>query len=83
VRIKLPARSVDARIPTQIDIRFGDLAYPEPELASFPVLLPMEGPLIGLKAEDSPSRDSGDRIREQMIESGRVCSTWSKNRIEA
>ena len=30
----------------QIDIGFGDAVYPEPELASFPVLLPMEAPLI-------------------------------------
>jgi hypothetical protein len=30
----------------QIDIGFGDAIYPEPELVSFPVLLPMEAPLI-------------------------------------
>ena len=30
----------------QIDIGFGDAVYPEPEFASFPVLLPMEAPLI-------------------------------------
>jgi Nucleotidyl transferase AbiEii toxin, Type IV TA system len=30
----------------QIDIGFGDAAYPEPELASFPVRLPMEAPVI-------------------------------------
>jgi hypothetical protein len=30
----------------QIDIGFGDAVYPEPELASFPVLLQMEAPLI-------------------------------------
>ena len=30
----------------QIDIGFGDAVYPEPELASFPVLLPMDAPLI-------------------------------------
>ena len=30
----------------QIDIGFGDAVYPEPELASFPVLLPMEAPFI-------------------------------------
>ena len=30
----------------QIDIGFGDAIYPEPELASFPVLLPMEAPVI-------------------------------------
>jgi hypothetical protein len=30
----------------QIDIGFGDAVYPELELASFPVLLPIEAPLI-------------------------------------
>src|ERR1700731_5207473 len=30
----------------QIDIGSGDAVYPEPELASFPVLLHMEAPLI-------------------------------------
>jgi predicted nucleotidyltransferase component of viral defense system len=46
VRIKLLAELAGARIPMQIDIGFGDAVYPEPELASFPVLLPMEPPLI-------------------------------------
>ncbi len=46
VRIKLLADLAGARIPMQIDIGFGDALYPEPELASFPVLLPMEAPLI-------------------------------------
>jgi len=46
VRIKLQAKLAGARIPMQIDIGFGDAVYPEPELASFPVLLPMEAPLI-------------------------------------
>ena len=46
VRIKLLADLDGARIPMQIDIGFGDAVYPEPELASFPVLLPMEAPLI-------------------------------------
>jgi len=46
VRIKLFAELAGARIPMQIDIGFGDAVYPEPELASFPVLLPMEAPLI-------------------------------------
>ena len=30
----------------QVDIGFGDAVYPEPEFASFPVLLPMDAPLI-------------------------------------
>jgi len=46
VRTKLLAELAGARIPMQIDIGFGDAVYPEPELASFPVLLPMEAPLI-------------------------------------
>ncbi len=46
VRIKLLADLAGARIPMQIDIGFGDAVYPEPELASFPVLLPMEAPFI-------------------------------------
>lgn len=46
VRIKLLAELAGARIPLQIDIGFGDAVYPEPKLASFPVLLPMEEPLI-------------------------------------
>ena len=46
VRIKILADLAEARIPMQIDIGFGDAVYPEPELASFPVLLFMEAPLI-------------------------------------
>lgn len=46
VRIKFQAELAGARIPMQIDIGFGDAVYPEPELASFPVLLPMEAPVI-------------------------------------
>ena len=46
VRVKLLAELAGARIPMQIDIGFGDAVYPEPELASFPVLLPMGAPFI-------------------------------------
>lgn len=46
VRIRFQAELAGARIPMQVDIGFGDAVYPEPELASFPVLLPMEAPLI-------------------------------------
>jgi hypothetical protein len=46
VRIKLQAELAGARMPMQIDIGFGDAVYPEPELVSFPVLLPMGAPLI-------------------------------------
>jgi predicted nucleotidyltransferase component of viral defense system len=46
VRVKFHAALAGARIPMQVDIGFGDAVYPEPELASFPVLLPMEPPVI-------------------------------------
>lgn len=46
VRVKLLAELAGARIPMQIDIGFGDAVYPETELVSFPVLLPMEAPFI-------------------------------------
>lgn len=46
VRVKFHADLAGARIPMQVDIGFGDAVYPEPEFASFPVLLPMEAPLI-------------------------------------
>ena len=46
VRIKLRAELAGAQIPMRIDIGFGDAIYPEPELASFPVLLHMEAPLV-------------------------------------
>jgi len=46
VSVKFHAVLAGARIPMQVDIGFGDAVYPEPEFASFPVLLPMEAPLI-------------------------------------
>jgi nucleotidyltransferase AbiEii toxin of type IV toxin-antitoxin system len=46
IRVKFQAELAGARIPMQVDIGFGDAVYPEPELASFPVLLPMEAPII-------------------------------------
>ena len=46
VRVKFHAQLDGARIPMQVDFGFGDAVYPEPELASFPVLLSMEAPLI-------------------------------------
>lgn len=46
VRVKFRAELAGAHIPMQVDIGFGDAVYPEPELASFPVLLPMDAPLI-------------------------------------
>ena len=46
VRVKFHAALAGARIPMQVDIGFGDAVYPEPEFPSFPVLLPMEPPVI-------------------------------------
>jgi predicted nucleotidyltransferase component of viral defense system len=46
VRIKLRALLAGARIPLQVDIGFGDAVFPEPELATFPVLLSMSAPII-------------------------------------
>jgi predicted nucleotidyltransferase component of viral defense system len=46
VRVRFNAHLAGARIPMQVDIGFGDAVYPEPELASFPVLLSMDAPLI-------------------------------------
>jgi predicted nucleotidyltransferase component of viral defense system len=46
VRVKFHAVLAGARIPMQVDIGFGDAVYPEPEFAPFPVLLPMEPPVI-------------------------------------
>jgi predicted nucleotidyltransferase component of viral defense system len=46
VRVTFRADLAGARIPMQVDIGFGDAVYPEPEFALFPVLLPMDAPLI-------------------------------------
>lgn len=46
VRVTFHALLAGARIPMQVDIGFGDAVYPGPEFASFPVLLPMEPPVI-------------------------------------
>lgn len=46
VRVKFHAALAGARIPMQVDIGFGDAVYPEPEFAPFPVLLPLEPPVI-------------------------------------
>jgi hypothetical protein len=46
VRVTFRADLAGARIPMQVDIGFGDAVYPEPEFAIFPVLLPMDAPLI-------------------------------------
>ena len=46
VRVRFNAHLAGARIPMQVDIGFGDAVFPEPELATFPVLLPMVAPQI-------------------------------------
>ena len=46
VRVKFHAVLAGARIQMQGDIGFGDAGYPEPKFAFFPVLLPMEPPII-------------------------------------
>lgn len=46
VRVQLRAELAGARIPVQIDIGFGDAVEPGGQLVHFPVLLPMERPLI-------------------------------------
>jgi predicted nucleotidyltransferase component of viral defense system len=46
VHIRFRAELAGAQIPLQVDIGFGDAVYPEPELATFPVLLPMSAPII-------------------------------------
>lgn len=46
VCVQLRAELAGARIPMQIDIGFGDAVEPGGQLVHFPVLLPMEAPLI-------------------------------------
>lgn len=46
VRVTFQGVLAGARIPMQVDIGFGDAVYPGPEFASFPVLLPMDPPVI-------------------------------------
>ncbi len=46
VHIRFRAELAGAEITLQVDIGFGDAVFPEPELATFPVLLPMSAPII-------------------------------------
>lgn len=46
VPIRSRAELAGAQITLQADIGFGDAVFPEPELAMFPVLLPMSAPII-------------------------------------
>lgn len=44
--MKVPASLDGARIPMQIDIGFGDAAEPAPQSLTFPVLLPLDAPIV-------------------------------------
>jgi hypothetical protein len=44
--VRFRAELAGAQITLQVDIGFGDAVFPEPELATFPVLLPMSAPII-------------------------------------
>ena len=46
VRVKVPANLAGARVQMQIDVGFGDAVDPEPQEASYPVLLPLEAPRL-------------------------------------
>ena len=46
VRVKVPASLDGARIPVQIDIGFGDIVEPAPQSLTFPVLLPLDAPVV-------------------------------------
>lgn len=46
VHISFGAELAGAQITLRVDIGFGDAVFPEPELATFPVLLPMSAPII-------------------------------------
>ena len=46
IQIRFRAELAGAQITLQVDIGFGDAVFPEPELATFPVLLPMSAPII-------------------------------------
>jgi hypothetical protein len=46
VRVKVPVSLGGARVQMQIDIGFGDLVHPTPKPLRFPVLLPLEAPMV-------------------------------------
>ena len=86
VRIKLNTHLAGARIPLQIDIGFGDAVYPEPELASFPVLLPMDAPLIRAYPREASIAEKLHAMVELDIRNSRmkdfydiwfIASTWT------
>lgn len=44
VRVKLTARLAGARIPIQVDVGFGDVLSPQPEVQDFPIILEFPAP---------------------------------------
>jgi predicted nucleotidyltransferase component of viral defense system len=72
VRIKINAHLAGARIPMQVDIGFGDAVYPEPELATFPVLLPMAAPQIRAYPRESAIAEKLHAMVELDIRNSRM-----------
>lgn len=86
VRVKFSAQLAGARIPMQVDIGFGDAVYPEPELATFPVLLPMAAPEIRAYPRESAIAEKLHAMVELDIRNSRMkdfydvwymAETWS------
>ena len=46
VRVRVPASLDGARVMVQIDVGFGDLVEPAPAQLTFPVLLPLDPPIV-------------------------------------
>lgn len=46
VRVRVPARLDGARVSMQIDVGFGDAVEPPPAELTFPVLLPLDAPVL-------------------------------------
>jgi hypothetical protein len=72
VRIKIRAYLAGARIPMRVDIGFGDAVYPEPELASFPVLLAMDAPLIRASSREAAIAEKLHAMVELDIRNSRM-----------
>jgi hypothetical protein len=46
VRVRVPASLEGARVVMQIDVGFGDLVDPAPSMLTFPVVLPLDAPVL-------------------------------------
>ncbi len=46
VRVRVPASLEGARVVMQIDVGFGDLVDPAPSTLTFPVILPLDAPIV-------------------------------------